>query len=214
MVLKVTLLAVFGAVFFACYFLLLNFPVFPVTEMPFTWFDHLVQFQPMALVLYISLWIYVSLAPGLLDDRRELLAYYRAMTGLALVGLAFFFFWPTCVPRLDLNWANHPAFLNLKTVDGSGNAFPSLHVTFAIFTAIWLDRLLRHMGGQGRLRALSWCWCAGILYSTLATKQHVALDVIAGTALGMIGAAIPVQYPKRLPLVIAIAEVVKPVPTG
>ena len=61
-----------------------------------------------------------------------------------------------------------------------------MHVVgiFAVFTAIWLARILRETGAGGGLRALNWLWCAGIVYSTLATRQHVALDAVAGAALG------------------------------
>jgi len=186
--LKTAAMTLFTLAFFCGYFLLLNHPVFPVTVMPLTRLDRWIGFQPGALALYVSLWIYVPLAPGLLTDKRELVAYYWAMFGLALAGLAIFFFWPTAIPRQEVDWADHPAFGQLKAVDSSGNACPSLHVAFAIFTAIEISRLLRRMGRNGWLRVLNWCWCAGILYSTLATKQHVAIDVAAGAALGAVGA--------------------------
>ena len=47
------------------------------------------------------------------------------------------------------------------------------------------QRLLRYLGAPHWLRALNWLWCLGILYSTLATKQHVAIDLYAGVALGL-----------------------------
>jgi len=31
---------------------------------------------------------------------------------------------------------------------------------------------------------LNWLWCFGIVYSTIATRQHVLLDVIAGRSSG------------------------------
>jgi membrane-associated phospholipid phosphatase len=187
---KTVAMTFFTMAFFCGYFLLLNHPVFPVTVMPLTALDRWIGFQPAALVLYISLWFYVPLAPGLIIDKRELVTYYWAMLGLALAGLAVFFFWPTAVPRQEIDWMDQPAFGELKAVDSSGNACPSLHVAFAIFTAIWLDRLLRRVGRHAWLRVLNWCWCAGILYSTIATKQHVAIDVVAGAALGVIAAVV------------------------
>jgi membrane-associated phospholipid phosphatase len=189
-VFKTVAMTFFTLAFFCGYFLLLKFPVFPVTVMPLTALDRWIGFQPTALALYISLWFYVPLAPGLIADKRELVTYYWAMLGLAMVGLAVFFFWPTSIPPQQIDWADHPAFGELKAVDSSGNACPSLHVAFAIFSAIWLDRLMRRMGRHAWLRVLSWCWCAGILYSTLATKQHVAIDVVAGAAFGTIAAII------------------------
>jgi membrane-associated phospholipid phosphatase len=57
-------------------------------------------------------------------------------------------------------------------------------VAFAVFTAAWFQRLLRQMGAGRVVHALNWLWCMGILYSTIATRQHVSLDVLAGAALG------------------------------
>ena len=85
----------------------------------------------------------------------------------------------------DADWSQYPAFAFLRSVDASGNVCPSLHVAFAVFTAIWLDRLLRQMGAGCGVRAFNWLWCLGILYSTIAIRQHVVLDVLAGTVFGM-----------------------------
>ena len=183
--------------FFACYFLLLKFPVFPVTEMPATVLDHWIGFQPGALPLYLSLWVYLSLAPGLLDRKDELISYYLAMIGLASAGLAIFLFWPTAVPPSGIDWLQHPATAQLKGSDGTGNACPSLHVAFAVFTALQLHRLLRQLGDPGWVRLLNACWCLGILYSTLATKQHVALDVLAGAGLGLAGVLLARRFQDR-----------------
>ena len=92
----------------------------------------------------------------------------------------------------------HPAFGFLKSVDASGNACPSLHVAFAVFTAIWLNRLLRQMGAGKVVRAFNWLWCLGILYSTVAIRQHVVLDVLAGAGLGAVVAAVHLRFMKPL----------------
>ena len=172
------------AAFFVVYFWVLRHPLFPVTTMPLTPVDRLIGFWPETLPLYLSLWFYVSLAPALLIDRRELVSYGLAAVALSATGLGIFLFWPTAVPRPEVDWSQHPAFAFLKSVDATGNACPSLHVAFAVFTALWLGRLLRQMGAGGVVRALNWLWCAGILFSTIAIRQHVALDVLAGAGLG------------------------------
>lgn len=166
------------------YFWLLRHPLFPVTVMPLTGLDRLIGFQPWSIVLYASLWLYISLVPMLLPAWRELLPYLSAVTVLSLTGFAIFFFWPTAIPEPDINWAQYPSVAFLKSVDASGNACPSLHVAFAVLTGMWLHRLLRQMGAPIKLCALNACWCAGIVYSTLALKQHVVLDVEAGAVLG------------------------------
>jgi len=161
--------------FFAIYFRLLKHPLFPVTVMPV-----------------------IALAPALLKTRRELGAYGAAAFALSAIGFAVFLVWPTAVPRPAIDWSRHPSFAFLKTVDASGNACPSLHAAFAVFTAIWLDRLLRAMGAGGPARALSGLWCLGIVASTVATRQHVALDALAGVALGAAVAAWPGGRPRSI----------------
>ena len=172
------------AAFFVVYFWLLRNALHAPTIVPFTAIDRLVGFCPAALPLYLSLWSYVSLAPALLIDRRELVSYGLAAVAISLVGLAIFYFWPTTVPPSDVDWSQHPSVAWLKSVDAAGNACPSLHVAFAVFTAIWLGRLGRQMGAGRLVRTVNWLWCLGILYSTIATRQHVAFDVLAGAALG------------------------------
>lgn len=172
--------------FFVAYFWLLHHPLRAPMIMPFTAVDGWIPFQPATLPLYLSLWAYVSLAPGLIGERRELASYAGAALALALAGLGLFLLWPTAVPPSGQTWASDSAFAFLKNTDASGNACPSLHVAFAVFTALELARLLRGLGAGRAVAWLNWLWCAGILYSTMATRQHVALDVAAGAALGAV----------------------------
>lgn len=172
------------AAFFVAYFSVLHHPQFPVTVMPLTWVDHWVAFEPAAMPLYVSLWVYVSLPLALLKDRRELASYGLATLALSGIGLGIFLGYPSAVPAFGVDWAQYPSVAFLKTVDVGGNACPSLHVAFAVFSAVWLERLLREMNVGVPVRVLNWAWCFGIVYSTLATRQHVSLDVLAGAALG------------------------------
>jgi len=184
----------FIGLFFTAYLFLLKEPVYPTTVMPITLLDRLIGFQPLALPLYVSLWVYVSLPPALLATRRELVGYGLAMAGTCLAGLIVFYFWPTVVPAADIDWAQHPDVAFLKTMDASGNACPSLHVATAIFSGIWLHHLLRGFGAPRWLLLINWVWCSGIVYSTLATRQHVAVDVLAGLVLGALAAYLSLRH--------------------
>jgi hypothetical protein len=77
----------------------------------------------------------------------------------------------------------------LKGVDAAQNACPSLHVTFAVYSGIWLDRLVRSLPHAGIIRWLNAAWWIGIVYSTISTRQHVAIDAYAGLLLGVVAAA-------------------------
>ena len=182
------------ALFFAAYFWVLQHPLFSVTTMPHTAVDQLIRFRPEALPLYLSLWFYVSLVPALLVDRHELVSYVLAIGGMSVVGLGIFLRWPTTVFWADADWSQHPAFAFLQSVDASGNACPSLHVAFAVFTAVWLSRLLKRLGAGHGVRAFNWLWCLGILYSTIAIRQHVALDVLAGVGLGAVVTVVHLRW--------------------
>jgi membrane-associated phospholipid phosphatase len=179
--------------FFIAYFCVLRHPLFPVTTMPITGIDRLISFRPEVVPLYLSLWFYVSLVPALLVERRELVSYALAATGISVIGLGIFLLWPTTVNWSDTDWSQYPAFAFLQSVDASGNVCPSLHVAFAVFTAIWLDRLLRQMGAGYGACAFNWLWCLGILYSTIAVRQHVILDVLAGAGLGVFVALVQLR---------------------
>ena len=172
-------------VFFVAYFYLLRNPAYPISVMPLTALDRLISFQPLALPLYVSIWLYVSLPPALLATRRELKFYAMDLGLTCLTGLLVFCFWPNTVPVGDIDWALSPAVGLLKDIDAAGNACPSLHVATAAFSCLWLGHLLRRIGTPHWVMALNWVWFAGICYSTLATRQHVVIDVLAGLALGL-----------------------------
>lgn len=184
----------FIAIFFGAYFHVLNNPAYPLTVMPVTAVDRMIPFQPQAFYLYITLWVYVSLPPALLASRRELYGYGVAMAATCLAGLLIFHFWPTAVPPADIDWARYPDMEFLKNLDAAGNACHSLHVATAVFSGIWLHHLLRRFGAPLLMFAVNGVWCAGILYSTMAVRQHVVLDVIAGLALGVLAVWLALRH--------------------
>lgn len=197
MVLKATGTPLFIALFFGAYFYVLKNPVYPVTVMPVIALDRWIPFQPLAFYVYITLWVYVSLPPALLASRRELYGYGVAMAATCLAGLGIFHFWPTAVAPADIDWALYPDMEFLKNLDAAGNACPSLHVATAVFSGIWLHQLLRRFGAPPSMLIFNGVWCIGIAYSTMAVRQHVAVDVIAGLALGVLAAALSLRVRNR-----------------
>jgi membrane-associated phospholipid phosphatase len=169
--------------FFVVYFWVMHNPPSEPMVMPLTRLDHWVGVSDDAMVLYGSLWFYISLAPAFAKDKAELWACARDAAIMAAVGLVVFWLFPTTVPVFAVDWAQYPALQFLKATDVGGNAFPSLHVAFAVLTAMLLDRQLRGVQAPTWLRVLNLLWAFGIVYSTLATRQHVLLDVLGGTLL-------------------------------
>lgn len=170
-------------VFFIGYFQTLRHPVYPVTVMPLTVVDAWVPFLPWMLVPYLSLWLYVGIAPGLLRDFRSLAVYGLWSGALCLTGLAIFYVWPSQIPPLPVD-ASAPGFALLQGIDAAGNACPSMHVAISVFTAVWIERTLRFIGAPAWLRAINVLWLLAICVSTMAVRQHVALDVLGGVLLG------------------------------
>lgn len=169
--------------FFWLYFHLLHNPAYPVVSMPLTAVDYWIGFAPASLGLYLSLWVYVSLPTAMLQTIPDLLRHGCYVGGVCVTGLLLFYFWPTAVPGHDPQWAGSGIAL-LQQVDAAGNACPSLHVATAVFSAAWLRVILSEVGAPQWLRAINWLWCAGIVYSALAIRQHVFLDALAGALLG------------------------------
>ena len=171
--------------FFLAYFELLKNPASPSTEVTLTALDHAVPFHPPWLWVYLSLWVYVSLAPALQRSFWPLLVYGLWAGALCLTGLTLFYFFPSHVPLVIQESSSFPGFELLRGVDAAGNACPSMHVAIAAFSAVSLNQLLRQAHTPAALRWLNAAWCVAIIYSTLAIKQHVVLDVVAGLLLSL-----------------------------
>jgi membrane-associated phospholipid phosphatase len=175
----------FTSVFFCAYIYLLKNPAHAITVMPVTAVDVIIGFNPVALIAYLTLWVYVSLPPLLMQSRLEIVEYGLWIGAVCVIALMIFYFYPTAVPPANIDWARYPGMAFLKGVDAAGNACPSLHVATAVFSGFWLHWLMPR-AGLGRVsRWVNTLWCLAIVYSTLATKQHVAVDVLAGAALGI-----------------------------
>ena len=180
--------AVFISAFFVAYFHLLRHPAHLPVVVPVIWLDRLVGFQPLALPLYFSLWLYVSMLPAFFAIRSELYVYGAGMTAMCLAGLAVFYFLPNSTPVPEIDWSQYPNIDFLKNIDAAGNACPSLHVATAFYSGAWIHRLLQRFGAPSWTHIFNWAWCTAIIYSTLAIRQHVALDVVAGLALAALAA--------------------------
>ena len=171
------------AAFFYAYFWIMRHPLSAATVIPVIWIDDLVPFSPQSFFLYASLWVYVALGSLFTKDGRELAAWAAACFSMIIVGLGIFMALPTKVPDFAVDWSQYPSLEFLKAVDASGNALPSLHAAFAVFTGVVLHGQLTAIRAPRALLACNALWCLGIVYSAIATRQHVALDVIAGSVL-------------------------------
>ena len=193
--LKASGITLFVWAFFLGYFFLLRYPHAYVITMPVSWVDAIIPMQWWAWIPYLSLWVYTGLPPALTPGLRQLVYYGLAVAVVCLLGLLCFYLWPTAIPHFERPPGTGLAFL--EGVDTAGNACPSLHVAIAVYSAIWLHAQMRGVQAGWGWRGFNWGWCLLIVYSTLATKQHVLLDVLGGTLLGGVGAWLALKGYRR-----------------
>jgi membrane-associated phospholipid phosphatase len=179
LLLTVTLNLAFGAI----YSLLGRWAVFPVRVPPQTWFDRVIPFQPEPWVwLYLSQFLFVTPLPWLIDTREGLCRYIRGLGFMCGVSFAVFLFFPVASPRPP-DSATHASMQWLLRYDGAFNAFPSLHAAFLVYLAALGWRVFgRDLSRTAAVAAV--LWAGLILYATIATRQHYAVDLLAGGIVG------------------------------
>jgi membrane-associated phospholipid phosphatase len=168
--------------------------------------DGWIPLQPGWMVVYGSIWVFMLLPFAVVREDGLIIRMLLAYLTVVSVSYAGFLAWPTLAPRPAevpaggfLAWALRFNY----AFDPPRNCFPSLHVAWAFVTAFACHRVHR---GVGRF-ATGWAALIGI--STLFTKQHYVVDVIAGVLLAVIAerlflrghpaAAIPEDDRRRAP---------------
>lgn len=187
----------FMMLFFWGYFTVLRQPLTEPVTMPRLAIDEWIPFSAAAFPIYASLWVYVSLPPAFLGSLRPLLWFGAWISALCLFCLGIYWLFPTLVPAAGIDWSAYPELAAIKNADGAGNACPSLHVASSVFTALWLERIARSVGAPVALRWGNALLCTAILWSTIATRQHVALDVLAGIVVGLMFAVPSIWHVAR-----------------
>jgi membrane-associated phospholipid phosphatase len=177
--------SLFMVVFFRFYFSIMHAPASVVSLQTLTTLDLLIPFQAQWFYLYASLWVYTSIAPALMPSFLKLLEFGIFISLLCAIGLMIFNYFPTAVPYDTSQLANADLLKLLHDIDQTGNAFPSLHVACAIFCGLSLNKTLKDIQTPNFMRYINLLWCLGIVFSTLAIKQHSLLDVGGGIFLAL-----------------------------
>jgi membrane-associated phospholipid phosphatase len=182
------LIVIFGtslmtAVFLAGYFFIQTHPARMPFEMPLTRIDSLVPLDPKFLGVYLSLWVYLGAGPGLQPNAIERGRYALWMGALGITALLIFWIWPTRAPPIPGD-AGSSGLSFLHQVDLTSNACPSMHVAAAMFTVLRVDSILQQTRASLYMKLFNVGWFVAIAYSTMAIRQHVFLDVIAGALFG------------------------------
>jgi membrane-associated phospholipid phosphatase len=180
---KLCLTVALNIVFWSAYFFLSRHALFRTHPLPMTWLDNWAGFRPYPWVwIYESNFLLVGAIPWFIVTRDELRRCVAGFILLAAVSFAIFVVFPVASPR-PADLGTNPFMLFIARADGPLNAFPSLHASTLIYTIA----LARRIPGR-KLSPIVFTtlvlWAALILFGTLATKQHYAIDLLAGGLIG------------------------------
>lgn len=145
--------------------------------------DQQLPFLPESVWLYNSQFVFMASTLWFTrDDERLDRACYGILLGTVLAFLIFSVY-PTEMPSrpiIDGQGLTAMLWQALYSVDKPSNCMPSLHCCLALIGALSIS-------SRGRLFTVgAGLWAGAIAFSTLVTKQHVVLDVLAGLSLGLL----------------------------
>ena len=154
------------------------------TYVPEIALDRAFGVQPEWVFVYGSLYLFVIFLPLVVVRQPDLFRQaMKAFLMVMLVSYAGFWVYPTLAPRPAEVFGDGFAAWSLRltySIDPPHGCFPSLHVAYSFVSALTCSRVHRGVG----IAALAWAALIGV--STLYTKQHYAVDVIAGTFLAYV----------------------------
>lgn len=185
--LKLGATVIVSVIFWSFYLFLSRHSLFPVHTLPLTALDNWAAFRPNPWAwVYESNFLLTGIVPWLIVSREQLRRFLIGFAWLCAISFFVFAICPVASPRPTEEAIKASSFLYFVTrIDGTLNAFPSLHAGCLIYNLA----LVRHLFGRklhtGVMTAL-YLWAGLILFATLATKQHYAVDLLAGGLLGWV----------------------------
>lgn len=148
-------------------------------------YDSKIPFMEWAIPVYLSAPIMVLVCVHLIPYDEEGKALYRRMWVLGLMMMTFslvvYMTFPTSYPRepVELEGFMEMMYRFYTYIDEPTNCFPSFHVSIPLYLTLAVTVV--RPGSLWIL--LLFIWWGFIAFSTLATKQHYILDVVAGTVM-------------------------------
>jgi len=144
--------------------------------------DQLVPFNASAIWLYLSFFLLVP-AAYLIAVPERLKPLARSMQLSAAVAGIVFVVWPTTLvyPAIPSGTMSGIVLDALATSDSSYNCLPSLHgaLTLQCVVALWQqDRPWRS--------AIVLVWGLAVMWSVVAARRHLSIDLSAGMMLGAV----------------------------
>ncbi len=146
--------------------------------------DEQIPFVPWTIIIYLGCYVFwiMNYIIGCRQDRDRAFRFMSADFFAKLVCLLCFLIFPTTNirPVIEGNSIWEELMRLLYHVDAADNLFPSMHCLTSAFCFIAVR-------GNEKVpkwyKTASFLMAASICVSTLTTRQHVLIDVIAGVAL-------------------------------
>lgn len=170
-------------------------------RLPVSMMDWRIPFLSWTIWIYHTQFFFLLVSVWRLKQTAAISRTLYAMAAASLISFAIFFVYPTTLPRAELidDGLARQAFALLYSIDGPTNCLPSLHVALAWIAALGIGEQQRRWRGWALL------WAALISMSTLTTKQHYLIDVLAGLCV----AALCWVLMKRFTVSLASAKAVR-----
>ena len=144
--------------------------------LPMSVMDRRIPFLSWTIWIYHTQFFFLLIAMWTLQQTANISRTFYAVVAASLISFAIFFVYPTTLPRAELitGGLTKSAFALLYSIDAPTNCLPSLHVALGWIAAMGIGEEKRRWRGWALL------WAALISLSTLTTKQHYLIDVLAG----------------------------------
>jgi len=147
-----------------------------------TFIDNAIPFNKYFIFVYVFWYVYVAgfLVYFFMYDEKK---YYKILVGLnagMLICYLIYIIFPTTLPRhmlYPVEGITGHFFKLLYARDNPYNCFPSIHVLNTMIIAVYVQKDELYLNNY--IKKASLISAASIIFSTLAIKQHVILDVAA-----------------------------------
>jgi membrane-associated phospholipid phosphatase len=158
-------------------------PIFTPRPLPYLWIDGVVPFLPWTSWIYVSAFALIPIA--FFNARTQLAAHrlFYSFLALGAISTLFFVLLPTSYPRYrfplpeGLSLAQSLPLVIIRTFDRVINCAPSLHVSGTVLACLAL------VSAKNKRVAIYVIWTLIVALSTMTTKQHYFVDVVAGALL-------------------------------
>lgn len=164
-----------------------------VITMPSIKIDYLIPINFDFVWIYHS-WLLLPIAVGFLTNKWSVLKRFAwSVFTVNAISFIVFLCLPTEAPRPS-DVADAPKlYLWTIQIDEPTNACPSLHASVTMLSTIFALMVLGRFRWAWFGRSFTILWAVGILWSTLATRQHVFIDIAIGSLLGAVVAAVALR---------------------